>query len=204
MNCIKVCGMRDAHNIREVEALGIDMMGFIFAPQSPRYLDAVPAWLPRCSRVGVFVNAAPDEIIGKSRQYRLTHIQLHGNETPQYCRQIRNATGLHVIKATTPQAAQAYEDDADMFIFDTPGGGTGTKFDWTQLDLYHGNRPFLLAGGIGPDDAQAVAAITHPQFAGVDLNSRFEIRPGLKDPEKIRTFIKKIRQDESHKPDIPE
>ncbi|MBQ9649531.1 MAG: phosphoribosylanthranilate isomerase [Prevotella sp.] len=202
---VKVCGMRDAENIREVEALGIDLMGFIFWPKSSRYVSERPAYLPRqAKRVGVFVDADIDDIRQRVQDYRLDFIQLHGHESPDFVRQLRSVCGdTAIIKAfniaTTEDLFQteSYEGLVDYFLFDTKGksvGGNGEKFDWSVLDAYHGHTPFLLSGGIGPDDAERVTTfLTSHKCAGIDLNSRFELALGLKDIHQLKEFIKKIR-----------
>ena len=200
---IKVCGMRDAENIREVEALGIDLMGFIFWPKSSRYVSERPDYLPRqAKRVGVFVDEDTETIQQMADDYALDFIQLHGHESPE---QISHLSFLRphlsIIKAfsiaTAEDLAQvsAYEGQVDYFLFDTKGpsvGGNGTQFDWQVLTHYHGQTPFLLSGGIGPEDAERIRAFHHPQCIGIDLNSRFELSPGLKDINKLKTFLQKI------------
>lgn len=210
MDCklIKVCGMRDADNIRQVEALGIDWTGFIFWPQSSRYVSQRPSYLPtRCKRVGVFVDASVDEVVDKVREYVLDIIQLHGKETPSYIQRLRPLCGDRVAAivkafniATTEDFNQtkAYEGIADRFLFDTKAkmvGGNGTKFDWTVLAAYKGTVPFILSGGIGPEDAERVKAFHHPLLAGIDLNSRFESAPAYKDVNLLRTFLENLKND---------
>ena len=201
---IKVCGMRDADNIRAAEALGIDLMGFIFWPKSSRHVSEKPAYLPtQCRRVGVFVDAAIDNIRQHVEDYALDVIQLHGKEAPAYLQALRSLYGdsIAIIKAFNIATAEdlqktaCYEGHADYFLFDTKAqqvGGNGTKFDWTVLDSYAGKTPFLLSGGIGPDDAEQVQAFHHPLLAGIDLNSRFELAPGLKDIQQLKTFIQAL------------
>ena len=196
---IKVCGMREADNIREVEALGIDMMGFIFWPKSSRYVSQRPDYLPkRVKRVGVFVDEDPEQVRRLAGEYGLDFIQLHGKESPSYILQLR---GLHVIKAFNISTAedllqtQPYEGLVDYFLFDAKGksvGGNGEKFNWDVLDAYQGSTPFLLSGGIGPDDATRVNAFCHPKCIGIDLNSRFELAPGLKDVTKLKEFMSNL------------
>ena len=218
--------MRQADNIRAVEALGVDWMGFIFWPRSSRYVSERPAYLPtRCRRVGVFVDATADEVLARVADFGLNAVQLHGHESPAYLATLRtestamlrtlrtestallragasvpdgSPSGLTLIKAlsvATPAdlaPAADYEGLADYLLFDTKGeraGGNGRQFDWSVLDHYHGTTPFLLSGGIGPDDGQRLAAFHHPQCVGIDLNSRFELAPALKDIEKLKTFI---------------
>ena len=199
--------MRDADNIREVEALGIDYMGFIFWPKSSRYVSEMPAYLPtKCKRVGVFVDASIGDVMTIAEQYQLDLIQLHGQESPSYITQLRPHLSLlnskiSIIKAlniaTTADLANAkqYEGIVDYLLFDTKGksvGGNGEKFDWSVLSAYTGNTPFLLSGGIGPDDAERVKAFNHPKCIGIDLNSKFELSPALKDVNKLQEFIKEL------------
>ena len=198
---IKVCGMREADNIREVEALGIDMMGFIFWPKSSRYVSQCPDYLPkRVKRVGVFVDEDPEQVKRLADDYGLDYIQLHGHETPEVISYLRTPALPHprIIKAFNISTAedllqtQSYEGLVDYFLFDAKGksvGGNGEKFNWDVLDAYHGNTPFLLSGGIGPDDAERVNAFHHPKCIGIDLNSRFELAPGLKDVAKLKEFM---------------
>lgn len=198
---IKVCGMREAENIRQVEALGIDMMGFIFYPPSPRFVDVVPQYLPsNCLRTGVFVNASFDQILEKVRLFGLNAVQLHGKESAQYCSQLRGLIGpdLMLIKAVSVKDAKcltdvsAYQGVVDLLLFDTPCdgfGGSGCKFDWSILNDYKCNIPFMLSGGIGPEAADALLAFQHPMLVGLDLNSRFEAAPALKDAKAISSFL---------------
>ncbi len=196
---IKTCGMRDADNIRAVSELGIDWMGFIFWAPSSRYVSEKPTFLPtRQKRVGVFVDARIEEVKSKADEYALDLIQLHGKESPAFCEWLKANSRQQLIKAfniaTQEDLEQTipYEGLVDYFLFDTKAkmvGGNGTQFDWSVLSAYQGNTPFLLSGGIGPDDAEKVRNFHHPQLAGIDLNSRFELSPALKDIEKLKQFI---------------
>lgn len=199
---VKVCGMRDEENIRQVEALGIDLMGFIFWPRSSRYVAERPSYLPtRCKRVGVFVDEEIETLKRIADDYALDVIQLHGHETPAYVAQLK---GRSVIKAFNVATAadfvqtKDYAGLADYFLFDTKGkavGGNGEKFDWSVLDDYTGDTPFLLSGGIGPDDAERVKAFCHPRCMGIDLNSRFELSPALKDINKLQDFLNALNHE---------
>ena len=206
---IKVCGMRDADNIRAVEALGVDIMGFIFWPGSGRYVDSQPVYLPEnCLRAGVFVDAAPRDILAAAKAYRLDCIQFHGHETPEYIAYLRKQTDrlkadmrfIKSIPVTTAEdlgQTQQFENVCDLFLFDTKGklpGGNGSQFDWGLLQDYTGQLPFLLSGGIGPCDAERIKTFRASGCIGIDLNSRFESAPGMKDAEVLKTFIDKIRQ----------
>lgn len=208
---IKVCGMREADNIRAVEEAGADWMGFIFCPASPRYVADVPAYLPEhCLRVGVFVDADISDIAAKQEAFDLDIIQLHGHETPDFCTTLRVALpeGISLMKmlpirtAEDLQQTDLYDEAVDLFLLEpkvkaagmSHYGGSGQHFDWRLLDSYHSPHPFLLSGGIGPDDASSLSQLKHPNLLGFDLNSRFELRPARKDADKIKTFIQTIRQ----------
>ena len=194
--------MRDGENIRAVERLDIDMMGFICWERSLRYVSEVPAYLPQCERVGVFVNQSLDEIQKYNKGFDFSYIQFHGTESPEFCQAVREKTGSKVIKAISISSeadlahAGQYEGFVDLLLFDTKCtsfGGSGKQFNWDILSDYRGPLPFLLSGGIGPEEAERLRQFHHPKCLGFDINSRFEIEPGIKDIEKIRTFIKGIQ-----------
>ena len=196
----KVCGMRESGNIREAEALGIDWMGFIFWAHSARNVSLKPDYLPsRCKRVGVFVNAPMAFIREKVREFGLDILQLHGSEDEDFIRQLRSelpsltlVKALNVAREEDLEQSKRYEGLCDYFLFDTKAekvGGNGKSFEWDILHSYKGNTPFLLSGGIGPDDKERLRAFHHPQMAGIDLNSRFEIRPAVKDIHLLKSFL---------------
>ena len=201
--------MREADNIREVESLGIDWLGFIFWPKSSRYVSMFPDYLPRnAKRVGVFVDEHLDTVRKRADDYALDLIQLHGSESPDYIRTLKTPSSINPLTSSIIKAFNiATEDDlkqtkdyeglVDYFLFDTKGtsvGGNGVQFDWDVLADYHGQTPFLLSGGIGSDDAQRIHAFTHPQCIGIDLNSRFELSPGLKDVAALRKFLNELNR----------
>ena len=198
--------MRDADNIHAVAQLGVDLMGFIFYPKSPRYVERIPARTEadkNIRRVGVFVNADKEYIMQRAKAFDLDVIQLHGAESREYCLQIKRALEkagkrIDLIKAISIKEAsdvQRYKDyvgAVDYLLFDTKCktmGGSGMQFDWSVLATYDGDIPFLLSGGIGPDDVERVRNFHHPKCIGIDLNSKFEIEPALKDVEKLKVFI---------------
>ncbi|MDR0833487.1 MAG: phosphoribosylanthranilate isomerase [Candidatus Symbiothrix sp.] len=210
---IKVCGMRDADNILAVSQLPIDFMGFIFYKQSPRYdknlnVEAVKAIPVTIQKVGIFVNATQAEILDAVETFDLQMVQLHGNESPEFCntlvgayciRPINNVCPTKIIKAFQIASTDdfkrcaEYESVCDYFLFDTKTpqfGGSGKKFDWSILSAYNGKTPFFLSGGIAPEDAEAIKQLNLPQLFAIDLNSRFEVEPGVKDIEKLKQFIK--------------
>lgn len=198
---LKVCGMRDADNIREVEALGIDWMGFICWSGSPRYVSEPPSYLPSTvKRVGVFVNPSIEDVKETITALDINLIQLHGTETPEFCRMVKNVTGLPVMKAfAISQASDLCATDeyvvADYFLFDTRTplvGGSGRQFDWSILNAYDGSTPFLLSGGIGVEDVERLRAFNHPRCIGFDVNSRFELSPALKNVNLLRRFITEL------------
>ena len=216
--------MRDAENIQQVIALGVNMIGLIFWPKSPRYVQNISTnagIIPDLknpaikdistsdfSYVGVFVDEMPQNVVTQAYNYKLDYIQLHGNESPIYIDNLKSTLvpdilpNVKIIKALSINEEadilkwKTYEGHVDMFLFDTKStqavGGTGKHFDWSLINMYDGNIPFLLSGGIGPDDAEAVKAFKHPMCVGIDLNSRFEKEPGMKDVDKLNAFLKAL------------
>ena len=281
---IKVCGMRDAQNIREVAALGVNLIGLIFYPKSPRYIESISsdagiipdysslnsltpkplskgegsdmldkqlkaeetegearnkqieseqlkstqskapfnkvttplsfgegqggeAAIPKF--VGVFVNDMPQNIIIAVYNYHLSYVQLHGDESPVMIGNMRRTLvpdivpQIKIIKAISVSSAEdlkcceQYEGHVDLFLFDTKCkgyGGSGQKYDWSVLEAYTGQTPFLLSGGIGPDDADRLRDFHHPQCIGIDLNSKFETAPGMKDINLLQNFLHQLNK----------
>ena len=241
---VKVCGMREPENIRDVAALGVDWIGFIFYPKSPRYVSQIRSragiipdysvfmkheelsskelsskelssketsskeLMRQVKRVGVFVDDMPQNIVTRAVNYELDIIQLHGSESVIMIDNLRSTLapsirkGIKFMKALSISTAEdilrykEYEGHVDYFIFDTQTplvGGSGNHFDWNMLDAYDGNTPFILSGGVGPDDAERVLSIRHPMFAGIDLNSQFETAPAVKNVDALKAFLAKIR-----------
>ena len=193
--------MRDAENIAAVASLRPQYMGFIFYPKSPRYVGEsfdIPANLPASiKRVGVFVNESNAVIIAKSKSLKLDFVQLHGNESPAQCDELK-ATGLGVIKVFSIdddfnfELTKPYREVVDYFLFDTKGkyyGGNAKAFNWKILDKYDQEVPFFLSGGLSPDNVNTLGDIQKMNLHALDLNSGVEISPGLKDIEKIRTIM---------------
>ncbi|HYW95106.1 MAG TPA: phosphoribosylanthranilate isomerase [Bacteroidales bacterium] len=204
---IKICGLRDRHNIHEVVTLKPDLIGFIFYPVSPRFAGDVlkPAdlsGLPASpKKAGVFVNADLYDLNGIFWKYNLDYVQLHGDESPAYCEQLYNS-GIRVIKAFRIEkdfdfsGLQAYIPYTTYFLFDAPTekyGGSGKRFDWNTLASYNLGQPFFLGGGIGAEDAEEILSLRHASLAGIDLNSKFETGPGLKDMQKLKRFLTKLK-----------
>lgn len=209
---VKVCGMREPENIEKVAQLGVDMMGFIFYPKSPRFASqsvARTAADKDVCRVGVFVNESVELISDKILQFDLNAVQLHGNESRELCEQLHEQNGLlKVIKAISVSTAgdiqkyKEYVGAVDYFLFDTKCktvGGSGQQFDWQVLENYDGDVPFILSGGIGLEDVERIRNFHHPSCIGIDLNSKFEMEPGLKDVEMLKTFLENIENKEIKK-----
>lgn len=203
---LKVCGMK--FNPVEVEALQPDYMGFIFWEKSPRNIDvAVPAISLKIKKVGVFVNAPIEDILQKVAKYGLQLVQLHGNESPELCEKLQNL-GLKVIKAFGVAETfdfttlEPYEEVCDYYLFDTKGklpGGNGYAFDWEVLENYPSTKPFFLSGGIGLENIDDILIFLYrPESKycyAIDVNSRFETKPGLKDIEKLKEFKKRLENE---------
>lgn len=195
---IKICGMREAGNIEAVASLKPDYMGFIWYAKSPRYAYRLPAaalqQLPAgITKTGVFVNEGMAVIKALIKQYNFTAVQLHGQESPEFCRELKQQ--VEVLKAFGVDehfdfsTLQLYADDVDYFLFDTKTdkhGGSGETFNWEVLNNYRLQVPFFLSGGLSLDNLAEIKKIKHPAFYGVDLNSRFELSAGIKDIEKLK------------------
>ena len=203
---VKVCGMRDPANMKEIAEAKPDFIGFIFYRGSQRYIgdetdDTLLANVPSgIIRTGVFLNEENKKIVNISRRTGLEAIQLHGKESPEACMELKSL-GLTVVKTFNIgegfnfEILEKYSSACDYFLFDTKThlyGGSGKKFDWRRLAGYSIDKPFFLSGGIGPEDVDAVKSVANRGLYAVDINSRFEITPGIKDPDKVRQFIKNI------------
>lgn len=196
--------MKFTENREEVEKLPVDLLGYIFYPPSKRYVGENPQeglFNSMKPKVGVFVDENAFEILALAKNLGFEWVQLHGKENPKTCQLLKNQ-GLKIIKAFRVNEdfqfhkTKLFEGVADYFLFDTKSnlpGGSGEKFNWEILIRYNGNTPFLLSGGISPEDAGKIKKIDHPQFAGIDLNSGFEDEPGLKNIEKLNVFIEEIQ-----------
>ncbi|MBC9796518.1 phosphoribosylanthranilate isomerase [Sinomicrobium sp. FJxs] len=208
--------MKYPDNMLAVAALQPDYMGFIFYDRSPRYFEGEMPKLPGIKKTGVFVKAPVNDILVKVRQHHLQAVQLHGGESAEFCRELALALSgdtfqskVELIKVFSMldtfdfEQLKPFEDTADYFLFDTKGklpGGNGYTFDWRVLKNYPSKKPFFLSGGIGPEEADKVLAFleNQPDNRGtdycyaIDVNSRFEIEPGLKNTEKLKEFKSKI------------
>lgn len=208
---LKICGMREPENIGQISSLHPDYLGLIFYEASPRNVqEGIGALDPEIRRTGVFVNASKEFILDKVEDYGLSAIQLHGEETPEFCRDLKqhysaNGKDLQLIKVFSIKETfdferlKAYEAAADFFLFDTKGrekGGNGIRFNWEVLKKYPSTVPFFLSGGIGPEEVTDIQELyrhfekknNRKIFYGIDVNSKFERAPGVKDAAKLKTF----------------
>jgi phosphoribosylanthranilate isomerase len=205
---IKVCGMRQSENIQNlIQEINPDWMGLIFYSNSPRYVSADFAHeiaLVEMPKVGVFVNESIEFVLSKVDEFKLTALQLHGNESPEYVRNLKLQTHKKLWKVISVDESidweilREYVGLVEYFLFDTATkehGGSGRKFNWKVLESYPFDTEFLLSGGINEESAVEVLALAKrvPQLIGVDLNSKFEDTPGLKNIEKLKRFKSKIR-----------
>ena len=196
---IKVCGLKLQNNLNAVIETGIDMVGFNYYPKSKRYLDhSLEVTDKQVKRVGVFVNAEIEDIKSLVKRDGLHYAQLHGDESVAICQAVKTFT--KVIKVfrvnETFDFSQVIDFEfCDLFLFDTytsDYGGSGKTFDWNALNAYKGDTPFLLSGGIGPHSVANLKEFQHPKYIGIDINSRFETSPGVKDVSLVQTFIKEL------------
>jgi Phosphoribosylanthranilate isomerase len=199
---IKVCGMTLPEQVMALDAMGVDFAGFIFYPKSPRFVgNKITAEKMRkikghIAKVGVFVNEPYDDMMRTVEEYRLDMVQLHGDETPFFCEKVANY--VTVVKAfrlsdndPIDWIVRPYHDSTDMYMFDTMGagyGGTGKKFDWNDLKAASIDKLYFLSGGIEPGDEENIKAFMDEPVAqklfSIDINSKFEIAPGVKDVKK--------------------
>jgi len=194
---MKVCGMKYQANIRQLEKVDINWMGIIFHPGSPRYVRHNLTFENKgIKKIGVFVDGDKTFIERKIQKYDLSGIQFHGHESPEYCMQFKH-NNLVVIKAFAVDRqfdfaeVKPYTEVVDFFLFDTKAsvlGGSGKTFPWRLLEKYDHPTPFLLSGGIGMQQLSDLKEFAHPSWAGIDVNSRFEVRPGLKNIREIKKF----------------
>jgi phosphoribosylanthranilate isomerase len=207
---IKVCGITQLSQLQELDAVGIDFVGLNFYKESPRYVagkisagDIKDADFD-IRKVGVFVNENLNKVMKTVEEYSLDIVQLHGDETPEYCKRL--SEDVEVIKAfringeikNVESLIKKYDDACDYYLFDTGGqreglGGTGVQFDWEVLRNSRIEKPFFLAGGIGLSDVVKVKTFDHPDFFAVDINTRFEVSPGVKDLDLIKMFTQVLR-----------
>jgi len=209
---IKVCGMTLPEQVNALDEMGVDFAGFIFYPKSPRYVgnkispEKMKKIKGHIAKVGVFVNEPFEEMMKTVEEYRLDMVQLHGDETPFFCEKVANY--VTVIKAfrlsdndPIDWIVRPYHDSTDMYMFDTMGagyGGTGKKFDWNVLKEASIDKLFFLSGGIEPGDEENIKTFMKEPVAqklfSIDINSKFEIAPGVKDMRKVKALVHKLKE----------
>jgi len=202
---IKVCGIKYKDNIDLVSTLEIEMIGLNFYEPSIRYVgntihsDAFDTIKPTIKKVGVFVNESIEKIKGIATLFNLDYIQLHGNESIDFCTELSMTHDIikvfRVDDSFTFDSTIGFEC-SKYFLFDTNCknyGGSGKKFKWERLNQYTGDIDFLLSGGIGPNDAEELLSFAHPRMIGIDINSKFEDRPAHKSPRLIKSFIQALK-----------
>jgi phosphoribosylanthranilate isomerase len=202
---LKVCGMKFTENIEQVSGLYPDYMGFIFYEKSKRNFEGVIPKLPKSiKKTGVFVNEYPEIVISLVEEYQLEAIQLHGDETVTYIKQLKtHLPSIEIIKVFGVKDEFNFDvltpflPLVDYFLFDTKGkerGGNGVQFDWSVLEAYPYEKPFFLSGGIGLKDVLAIQKIidSNVPIYALDINSKFEIEPGLKNINEVKTFKNKL------------
>lgn len=208
---IKVCGITQLKQLQQLDGLNIDFAGFIFHKDSPRYAEGkitkeeLQSTDFDIKKVGVFVDAEMIDILDAIDNYGLDVVQLHGNETPEMCQDLSEE--VEVIKAFSigdgkvdiDELVADYDDVCDYYLFDTASkdgtkGGTGKKFDWKVISKAKIEKPFFLSGGISIDDAETIKKIKHPDFYGIDINSRFEKEPGVKDMAMVLQFMQALKK----------
>jgi len=201
---IKVCGMKFPENITAVAGLLPDFMGFICYDKSLRYIDTVSSAIntldPKIIKTGVFVNAELPVIEDLIHNFDFTAVQLHGAESPEFCNKLKGKVivfkAFGIDQGFNFEQLAAFVGSVDYFLFDTKTnahGGSGQAFDWQVLSNYRLNVPFFLSGGLSLENLENIKHIKHPAFYGVDLNSRFETEPGLKNTNKLREAFKILR-----------
>jgi phosphoribosylanthranilate isomerase len=208
---VKVCGMTQLDQVKKLDEMGVDLAGFIFYPKSPRFVgnhlagEQLKKAKLRLGKVGVFVHATYEEVMRSVDEYGLDMVQLHGDETPRFCEQLANY--ISVIKVfrvaendPVEWIMKPYEDSCDMFLFDTLGvgyGGTGKKFNWDILKTVPMDKLFFLSGGIEPEDTDKLKEFEQGPWAkklfAADINSKFEISPGVKDLKKVEKFVEELK-----------
>jgi phosphoribosylanthranilate isomerase len=208
---LKVCGMRDEENIKDVSSLGVDYLGFIFYAKSPRYVGQnfrMPAMPANVKKVGVFVNETTEAMKDQVKNYGWDYLQLHGNESVEQCAELKDAD-IGVIKVFSVDGAfdfnktTPYKGAVDFFLFDTKGkyyGGNAKRFDWTILKNYDQEVPFFLSGGIGPDTLEGLEELRGMNLHALDVNSGVESAPAVKDIAKIKLvkqYLNKVAKNQN-------
>ena len=204
---VKVCGMTVIKNLEAIQVAQPSYFGFIFYEKSPRavHLAKIP-YFKNTKKIGVFVDKNIEVMLSKQKQFNLDGIQLHGNENVDKIKKLKKLLpkNIEISKAISIkdqsdfELIKNYDNLVDKIILDTKTnlkGGSGQQFDWELLENYTFNIPFLLSGGIGPNDTEQILKLynKYPKMAGVDINSKFETEPGLKNAEQVKQFINTLQ-----------
>ncbi len=199
---VKVCGILDQQNHEGISSCNVDMIGINFYKPSKRYIGENQLEIvPNQKRIGVFVKSSKEEILHAKKRHLLDYAQLHGDEIVAMCRDIQSIIPIIKVFRITEEFDWKITEAfgfADYFLFDTftkVYGGSGKRFNWSELIKYEGSTPFFLSGGIGPDDVKAIKRVNHPKLIGVDINSGFEEEPGIKNIEKVRSFTTALKRE---------
>ncbi len=205
---VKVCGITRVAQLKELEQMGADYAGLIFYPGSKRFAglklhnaqEEVKG--STIKKIGVFVNEALPSVLGYIEAYDLHAVQLHGDENPDFCKRLMpETTVIKVFRLTGDEDVDAllepFRDACHYFLFDTATkdyGGSGRQFNWEVLTQATIGKPFFLSGGIAPEDVERLRSFGHPWFEAVDINSSFEIEPGVKDLAKVSLFMDGLKR----------
>jgi phosphoribosylanthranilate isomerase len=206
---VKVCGMTDAENVSDITALAVSRIGFNFYPSSPRYVGrspVIPVWESKgAKRIGIFVNMQIDGVVEIAERWSLDGLQLHGEESPNYCASLREIFSGEIIKVFGVEGEgvqdliEPYHGLIDFVLFDTKCrefGGSGQSFDWNILNKYQGPTDFIVAGGLGADNVRdLLLALDSERFVGIDLNSKVEDSIGVKNQSQVRTILKVVEHE---------
>jgi phosphoribosylanthranilate isomerase len=204
---LKVCGMTSFGQLQKLDQLGVDFAGLIFYENSKRFVGNKLSEQKseirnlKIKKIGVFVNAEIDTLKKEVNEYGLTYVQLHGDESAEFCRRVKDF--VHVIKvirindqSDLEKELTVFEEACDYLLFDTDSkqyGGTGKQFNWNRLIQSDVKKPFFLSGGIGLEDIDKIKNFHHPMFFAIDVNSRLESEPGIKNMEKVEQLMNALK-----------
>jgi phosphoribosylanthranilate isomerase len=204
---LKVCGMTSFEQLQKLDQLGVDFAGLIFYKNSKRFVGNKLSDQKseirnlKIKKIGVFVNAEIDTLKKEVNEYGLTYVQLHGDESAEFCRRVKDF--VHVIKvirindqSDLEKELTVFEEACDYLLFDTDSkqyGGTGKQFNWNRLIQSDVKKPFFLSGGIGLEDIDKIKNFHHPMFFAIDVNSRLESEPGIKNMEKVEQLMNALK-----------
>lgn len=204
---LKVCGITSFEQLQKLDQLGVDFAGLIFYENSKRFvgnkLEAHKSEIKslQVEKVGVFVNAEINTIKKEVNEYGLSYVQLHGDESAEFCREVKNFVPVIKVIRINEQTdlekeLSVFEESYEYLLFDTDSkqyGGTGKQFDWDRLKLSNITKSFFLSGGIRLEDVDKLKSFRHPMFFAIDVNSRLESEPGIKNMEKVEQLVNALK-----------